>query len=76
MSSPRPDSTDAARLQEAIDVILQRFDHPPSVSVHYEYVDGRKQTTFEVVTADGTDKYELVYDGSRDDVEPELSRVD
>ena len=76
MSSSRPDSTDAAQLQEALDVILQRFDHPSSISVKYEYVDGRKHMTFKLETVDGTDTYEFVYDGSRDDVEPELFRVD
>lgn len=76
LSSSRPDSTEAAQLQEALDVLLRQFDHPSSISVYYEYVDGRKQSTFEVETVDGTDTYELVYDGLRDDVEPERNRVD
>lgn len=75
MSSFRPDSTDAAQLQEAVDVILQQFDHPSSISITYEYADGQ-HTTFEVETADGTVAYELVYDGSRDDVEAELDRLE
>lgn len=76
MSNFRLDSTDAAQLQEAVDVILQQFDHPSSISITYEYADSRKHTTFEIETADGTVAYELVYDGSRDDVEPELDRVE
>lgn len=76
MSSFRLDSTGAAQLQEAVDVILQQFDHPSSISITYEYVDGRRHTTLEVATADGTVAYELVYDGSRDDAEPGLDRVE
>lgn len=76
MDGPRPVATDAPQLQEAIDTILQQFDHPTAISVEYITRDGRKYMTSVVETADETVKYELVYDGSRDDAEPELSRVD
>lgn len=40
MSSSQADSTDAAQLQETLDVVLHQFEHPPSISVQYGYVDG------------------------------------
>lgn len=66
----------ASRLQEAIDTIVQAFDHPSSMSVEYDTEEGTKRTIFEVTTTDGQVTYELVYDGRTADAEPHLTRVE
>lgn len=67
---------DSSRLQEAIDTIVQEFDHPTRVSIKYSLNDGTKQTIFTVETVDGDITYELVYDGRHDEVEPELTYLE
>lgn len=66
----------APLLQEAIDSLIQHFDHPESLSIEYTTSGRTKQTTFELETADENVTYKLVYDGTTDDVEPEFSRID
>lgn len=76
MTESQPDLTDAAQLQEALDMILQRFEYPSSVSVEYEYIDGSKRSTFCIERPDETLTYELVNAGPGDDIDPELTRID
>lgn len=72
-----PSASDGApQVQEAIDTILQSFDHPRTMSLEYTSNEGTKRTQIEVTTDAGAETYELVYDGRRDDQEPELSRVE
>lgn len=66
----------ASQLQEAIDTVVQAFDYPSSISVDYEAIESTKRTTFEVTTADGSVTYELVYEGTEDEDEPEISRIE
>lgn len=73
-----PEDTDptrqAAQLQEAIDTIAQAFDHPSSLSIRYEVTDGEKITIIgQKLTGE---KFELTFDGRKDDAEPELVRID
>lgn len=75
-SEPSPLSGNAAQLQEAIDTIVQTFDHPDAISIEYTFVDGVKQTKFHVPTEDGETTYELVYDGQTDEAEPEFVQPD
>jgi len=67
---------DASTIQEAIDTIVQAFDHPASISLEHTIVDGEKQTWFEVTTESVVVCYELRYDGTDDTAEPELVVVD
>lgn len=67
-------ASNASQLQEAIDVIVRTFDHPPSLSLDYSFDDGTKRTTFEIGTPDGETTYELRYEGRDDEEEPELVR--
>lgn len=66
----------ASQLQEAVDMIVQTFDHPTTLSIDYTVTGGEKQTTVDVVTPNGTVTYELVYDGRDDESEPELTRCE
>lgn len=65
-----------SQLQEAIDTIVQAFDHPSSMTMDYEVDGNTKRTRFEVATTDGYTTYELVYEGLDDDAEPSLSRIE
>jgi|GEM_PF-1919718 hypothetical protein len=67
---------DASKIQEAIDTIVQAFDHPVSISLEHTIVDGEKQTRFEVTTDSEVVCYELRYDGLDETAEPELVVVD
>lgn len=69
-------SQQASRLQGAIDMVVQAFDYPSSMSVEYDAEKGTKRTIFEVTTTDGQVTYELVYDGRTADAEPHLTRVE
>lgn len=72
-----PSAPDGApQVQEAIDTILQSFDHPRTLSLQYTSDEGIKRTRIEVTTHAGAKAYELVYDGRQEDQEPELSRVE
>jgi hypothetical protein len=64
----------AAQLQEAIDTIAQTFDYPPSLSIHHEPTAQAKQTTIELEATGET--FELSYQGTDDEAEPELVRLD
>lgn len=66
----------ASQLQEAIDAIVQSFDHPAEISIDYRADHGQKQTIFDILASDGDETYELVYDGRDDAAEPELTQVD
>lgn len=66
----------AGQLQEAIDMIVQTFDYPDSVSIHHTVADGIKQTQFEIETAADTHLFELTFDAHDDDAEPELTRTE
>ena len=57
----------AATSQEAMDTIVQAFDHPPTLQISYSTADGQKRTTLELETGTGT--AELTYDGRDDDAE-------
>jgi hypothetical protein len=46
------------------------------MTMDYEVEGSTKRTRFEVATTDGRATYELVYDGSDDDAEPSLSRIE
>lgn len=65
-----------SQVQEAIDTIVQAFNHPSSMTMDYEVDGSTKQTRFEVTTTDGCATYELVYDGMDADAEPSLSRIE
>lgn len=67
---------DASTIQEAIDTIVQAFDHPSSISLEHRIVDGEKETRFEVTTESEVVCYELRYDGLDDTAEPEIFVVD
>ncbi len=71
-----PQSPKAAELQEAIDTIVQTFDHPVELSIHYSFEEGTKRTEIEIQTSEAVATYELVYDGGRDDAEPDLTRIE
>jgi len=64
----------AAKLQEAIDTIVQSFGHPASLQIHYTATAGEKRTTFDLESSSRT--VELTYDGRDDDAEPRLTRRD
>lgn len=65
----------SSQLQEAIDTIVQIFDHPEAISINHLLEDGQKRTTFEITTEDIV-TYELVYNGHDDEAEPELRQLD
>ena len=67
---------DAPKLQEAVDTVVQAFGHPATLAVEYSFDGSEKRTLFEVTTAEERVSYELVYDGRRDETEPELVRLD
>lgn len=71
-SESEGDDLRGAALQEAVDAIVQEFDHPGELVVRYTVDDGTKTTTFEVPDSD--DQVELVYDGTDDDADPRVSR--
>lgn len=64
----------ASQLQEAIDTIVQTFQHPPEISIKYTVSEGAKQTLIEVQRTDEESTYELVYNGELGESEPELTR--
>lgn len=64
----------SSQLQEAIDTIVQIFDHPDTIAIDHTFESGQKRTTFEIVTPEGTVSYELVYEGQDEKSEPELTR--
>jgi hypothetical protein len=64
----------ASQLQEAIDILVQMFDHPSTLSIEYHFDTGTKQTVFEVQTAEDVLTYELRYEGQHDEMEPEIIR--
>jgi hypothetical protein len=73
MPEERSTPTDkASQLQEAIDRIVQTFDHPAALSIEYHFDTGTKRTAFEIQTSDDVLTYELRYDGQRDEMEPEI----
>ncbi|UPV77148.1 hypothetical protein M0R89_23185 (plasmid) [Halorussus limi] len=71
-----PQSLNAAQLQEAIDTIVQTFDYPAELSIQYSFIEGTKRTEVEIQTSEAVATYELVYDGERDEAEPELTQID
>jgi hypothetical protein len=74
VDAERDPSRSTSQLQEAIDIIVQSFGHPETISITYSFEDGQKQTIIEVPTSDGTTTYELIYRGG-DDAEPSLKSV-
>lgn len=66
----------ASKLQEAIDTVVQTFDHPDAVSIDYAFEDGTKRTTFEIGQSGEGITYELVYEGRADETEPKLRKTD
>lgn len=69
-------SMNASRIQEAIDMIVQTFDHPQELSLQYAVDDGTKRTVIKIQTDEKTHEYEVSYDGQRDGAEPMLTRLD
>jgi hypothetical protein len=66
----------ASQLQEAIDTIVRTFDYPTDISIEYASEDGTKRTRFIVNITDEERTYELSYDGTDEETEPELIRLD
>lgn len=71
-----PPSRRASRLQEAIDTIVQAFDHPENVTIEYAVEGREKRTTFEIGAGADAAVYELVYDGRDEETEPDLTTRD
>ena len=69
-------SAEAAKLQEAIDMIAQTFDHPPTMSIQYSAEDGTTRTEFEIHTPEDVSSYEVRYDGQRDEAEPDITHLE
>jgi hypothetical protein len=77
MAEDQPNPTgNTAQLQEAIDTVVNVFDHPEELSVNYTFENGTKRTIIEVSTGEDRNTYELVYDGQDEDTEPELNSID
>lgn len=66
----------ASQLQEAIDTIVQSFDHPDSVSLEYSFEGGQKRTELEIVSTERITIYELIYNTQDDEAEPELTQIE
>lgn len=65
----------AATLQEAIDSIVQTFGHPEALKLSYENTGQEKRTIIEFADDAETVTYELRFDGSEADNEPELVSI-
>lgn len=69
-------SGSTSQLREAIVTIVQSFGYPETISVNYTFEDGTKRTTIEILAADDSVWYELIYDGRDGDGEHELRVVE
>ncbi|WP_143423197.1 hypothetical protein [Halegenticoccus soli] len=70
----RSGGVNAQAVQEAIDCVVREFGYPSDILLHYTFINGRKKTILEVRTPNEELKYELTYDGTNDENEPQVSR--
>lgn len=76
MEEQETPADNASQLQEAIDTIIQTFDHPKTLSIEYTLDRGIKRTTFQISTSEKEEViYELSYDGQRDETEPKIAHL-
>lgn len=69
-------SRSPSQLQEAIDMVVQAFDHPEMISIDHTLEDSEKRTIFEVTVDGEISRYKLVYEAGNKESEPELVRLD
>jgi len=62
----------APTVQEAIDVVVQAFDHPQRLELHYENEHGEKRTAIRASDGDETTAHGFRFDGREDAKEPGL----
>lgn len=73
MPSRKPASSlNASTLQEAIDTVVQQFDHPPEIELRYSAENAQKETE---IAVDGQ-RFRLRCTNTEEDADPVLDRVD
>lgn len=65
----------AASVQEAIDSIVQMFDHPEQLSIQYSSSDGHKVTTIEIEDEEVVETFELQFRADKPNESPVLKRI-
>lgn len=65
----------ASSVQEAIDSVVQTFDHPERLSVQYSSADGEKVTTIEIEDEGTVETFELQFQADQPDEKPVLKRI-
>lgn len=65
----------ASSVQEAIDLVVQIFDHPEQLSIQYSSSGGQKVTTLEIEDEGIVEIFELQFQADKPDESPVLKRI-